>query len=257
MLAGMVKRTDRPLPDTPETVKTSRRRVSTPSEYVRQYIDRFRFTEGRLAESSSHGRVPKMGDAEILRDLLTLLEGADDRDASANCAKLRAFVVAYGVSRTFAGLSKKPLCLQPVVAHLLARKGALQGGNLVHEVEELADACVQAGFHRNLSFASKCLCMLGHLVPIFSSEAVAYLRSKGALRHCKAGDGYEEFYYAWWVEYEKERMLYEASAAHHLAHGEGMAEEHEVLECRLGIEWFAMRGYDVKLMAQGAPLRSK
>mgnify|MGYP006083657867 FL=1 len=52
--------------------------------------------------------------------------------------------------------------------------------------------------------------------------------------------------------YEPRRAAYEAAAAAHLADAGGLEVERE-----LGVAWFAMRGFDVHLMAVGGPMRKK
>ena len=51
------------------------------------------------------------------------------------------------------------------------------------------------------------------------------------------------------------RMQYDAAAASHLASGAWTTKEMKQLESRLGTRWFAMRGFDVKLMKEGGPMR--
>ena len=78
-------------------------------------------------------------------------------------SELRQFIIAYGAVRTFAGLRAERLDgLSPITSHLRARWAslrsagpALPSGQVVQEVDDLAEACRVGGFHRNLSFASK------------------------------------------------------------------------------------------------------
>eukprot|EP00966_Prymnesium_polylepis_P038808 900647-Prymnesium_polylepis.1 len=99
-----------------------------------------------------------------------------------------------------------------------------------------------------MSFASKCVNMLGQRAPIYSSEATAYLKHQGhTLKLGNATGGYDAFCRAWYAEYENHRAGYEAAASKHLASG-GPAATGDVaaqLEACLGVEWFAMRGFDV------------
>ena len=85
--------------------------------------------------------------------------------------------------------------------------------------------------------------MLGHPIPIYSSEGVAYLKNAGY-----QVPGYAAYFDAWHAEFAKEREHYMDSAHAHLS------TAHQ-LEEWLGAEWFAMRGFDVKLMAEGGPMR--
>ena len=129
--------------------------------------------------------------------LVVLLRGvASGRHGN---GELRQFIIAYGAVRTFAGLRAERLDgLSPITGHLRARWAsslraaapALPSGQVVQEVEGLAEACREGGFHYNLSFASKALAMLGYEVPIYSSEAKAYLGLPAAV-------SYGAFFEAW------------------------------------------------------------
>lgn len=174
-------------------------------------------------------------------------------------SELRQFIIAYGAVRTFAGLRAERLDgLSPITSHLRARWAslrsagpALPSGQVVQEVDDLAEACRLGGFHRNLSFASKALAMLGLEVPIYSSEGKAFLGLPAAV-------SYAAFLEAWMRAYEPRRAAYEAAAAAHLADA-GLERElaDAGLERELGVGWFAMRGFDVHLMAVGGPMRKK
>ena len=106
--------------------------------------------------------------------LVVLLRGvASGRHGN---GELRQFIIAYGAVRTFAGLRAERLDgLSPITGHLRARWAsslraaapALPSGQVLQEVEGLAHACREGGFHYNLSFASKALAMLGYEVPIY------------------------------------------------------------------------------------------
>lgn len=167
------------------------------------------------------------------------------RDRAA-CSYLREFLVAYGVSRTFAGLSEEKVeRLAPIVTHLQAHTSALQAMQheceIVFAVEALTDSCQGAGFSKNISFASKALNMLGAPVPIYSSEAHAYLGLRGI-------PPYAVFYKAWMEAYAGEGAAFEAAA-------ERLLDRRCPIETRLRCKWFAMRGLDVKMMEVGGPLR--
>ena len=204
---------------------------------VQQYLTRFR-------KGSSTGGC----EAAIMDDLLTVLgDGLSKREA---CQRLRKFIASYGVIRTFAGLREDRVDgLQPIVRHLQEHRQELlrllAPADIVIQVEALADACKMAGFNRNLSFATKCLCMLGRPVPIFSSEGKAYLRLKGSAT-------YGDYLAAWFVAYEDVRADYEATAARLMAESGGEPERKRGLTPA----WVAMRGFDVHLMAVGGPMRS-
>jgi hypothetical protein len=164
----------------------------------------------------------------------------------AACSCLREFLVAYGVSRTFAGLSEEKVeRLAPIVAHLRTHALALQAmqgeNEIVSAVDALVDSCLGAGFSRNISFASKALNMLGQPVPIYSTEAHAYLALKGS-------PPYATFYNAWMETYSREGAAFEAAA-------ERLLDRRCPLETGLLCKWFAMRGLDEKMMDVGGPLR--
>ena len=154
---------------------------------VLNYLGRFRAT------SELHGVSPASGE----QALVVLLRGvASGRHGN---GELRQFIIAYGAVRTFAGLRAERLDgLSPITGHLRARWAsslraaapALPSGQVVQEVEGLAEACREGGFHYNLSFASKALAMLGYEVPIYSSEAKAYLGLPAAV-------SYGAFFEAW------------------------------------------------------------
>jgi hypothetical protein len=193
---------------------------------VQEYLGRFRGAQ--------------QNDAAIMTKLRAVAAGGPDGNSG-----LYEFIKAYGVVRTFAGLRADSVqCLAPIVHHLRSKWPALQclqPEAAVAHVEALAEACVAAGFHRNTSFASKALNMLGCPVPLYSSEGKAYCR-------LPASAGYCAFMEAWTREYEPRRAAYETAAAARL---DGDAP----LERALGPAWFAMRGFDVHLLAVGGPMR--
>lgn len=225
--------------------------------YVCEYLTRFRH-----GTNLRGGGKQERPDAEILDNLCSFMSCLKRQVGESDCRKLREFLTAYGVVRTFRGVSEDSvLCLKPLVEHLQSRRAALQCHfDLVREVDQVVAACQAAGFNRNISFASKCLCMLGHPAPIYSSEAVAYLKHAG--HALKQGATYDEFQRAWFAQYDKEGAPYEMAASKHLASGDGVSSsgggvDVGELERRLGASWFAMRGFDVKMMVVGAPMRSK
>lgn len=233
------------------TQKASRTRTGNRAEeYVLEYFSRFRYVNEHNARG---GGSQTKTDAQIMAELQAFSGDLDRSDLlEQSCEALRRFLIAYGVSRTFSGLSARNCqCLAPIVRHLQLRQEAWRAVSFdaVTEVLDLAETCVKAGFNRNMSFASKCLCMLGHAVPIYSSEGVAYLNHFGTSGGVK---GYAAYCEAWLAAYCHERLGYEAAAARHLANAPVITEK---LEQRLGVAWFAMRGYDVKMMAEGGPLR--
>lgn len=168
-----------------------------------------------------------------------------DVDELEFCMQMREFITAYGVPRTFKGMRvDNVLPLLPLVTHLQRRwaSGELErqqdGALVVLEVEALADVCKAAGYARNLSFASKCLNMLGLRVPLFSSECLAYLQLP---RTC----GFERFHEAWMGEFSQRREALEAAAVRHA----------EGYECSMNGVWLAMRALDVRMLAVGGPMR--
>jgi hypothetical protein len=242
-------------PAPPVTVKRPRTKRAKHTAAEPAEAERLVLTYMRRFRASGEGGRP--AEAEVLCNLCAFGKGLEQGAGATQCAELRKFLVAYGVSRTFRGLSPtSTLCLLPIVRHIQARRGVLLHADLACEVEALADACVAAGFSRNISFASKCMCMLGHHVPIYSTEAVAYLKHQGhELRRGTAEGTFAEFSRAWFVEYGKERAALEAAAKRHLARGGEAVIELHTLEQRLGTTWFAMRGLDVKMVEVGGPLR--
>ena len=224
---------------------------------VLKYLGRFRPRRelqrdlSSASGASATAPVPSSASAPVSSGeeaLVVMLRGvASGRHGN---SELRQFIIAYGAVRTFAGLRADRLDgLTPITSHLRARWAslrsacpALPSGQVVREVDDLAEACILGGFHRNLSFASKALAMLGLEVPIYSSEGKAFLGLPAAV-------SYGAFFEAWMAAYEPRRAAYEAAAAAHLADA-GL--EHE-----LGVAWFAMRGLDVHLMAVGGPMRKK
>ena len=171
------------------------------------------------------------------------------RSSRAASERLRDFIRAYGVPRTFKGMREdNVLPLAPVVRHLQHRWAELQSlphGDdstaIIREVDALADVCKAAGFARNTSFASKALNMLGVPLPLFSSECLAYLRLPRTA-------SYALFHEAGAAAYEEHRSAYEAASKRQL-------EESNGEEAQLGARWFAMRGFDVRLLLVGGPMR--
>ena len=170
------------------------------------------------------------------------------------CLGLREFIKTCS-PRAFKGMKEDKLAydLAPIVRHLQERwnSGALScmptPGHVALEVEDLADACKNAGFSRSLGFASKALNMLGLPVPPFS--AVAF----DALNLPKGLASYGRYLDAWTTKYAKVRREYEAAAAMHIQgvkQGKFIVIFKSYMERRLGSEWFGMRGFDVALRAK-------
>ena len=215
--------------DPPATVKASRTKASRTKAstvqasreegYVLEYFERFRHVDESNGSNARGGGSQTTPDAQILADLRSFLASVKERVVLDDCLRLRRFLVAYGVSRTFTGLSEEhALKLEPVVAAIRARRAALTEGKaleVVAEVDALTEACVAAGFGRNVSFASKCLNMLGLPVPIFSSEGVAYLvHREHALKSSDRGPGsYAAYHRAWAAEYAAQREAFVPAAA--------------------------------------------
>ena len=122
------------------------------------------------------------GEKQVMASLRSLAAGELETELE-SCERLRDFIRAYGVPRTFKGMREdNVLPLAPVVRHLQHRWAELQSlphGDdstaIIREVDALADVCKAAGFARNTSFASKALNVLGVPLPLFSSECLAYL----------------------------------------------------------------------------------
>ena len=240
----------------PQTPKASRVRTSVPKRaaasppvtlkashvpeeevFVLEYYERFRSCNKRNGANARGGGTQTVTDATILSNLYAFVEGLDaNAELRQQCMRLREFMVAYGVVRTFSGLSEENvLILTPLVQHLRGRRSGLSR-DPVQEVVALIEVCERAGFNRNMSFASKCVCMLGHAVPIYSSEAIAYLtKHKGHRFSNHENRSYTAFHNAWVAEFEQDRVSFETAATKHLAAG---PEALRSLERRLGAKWF-------------------
>ena len=115
---------------------------------VLNYLGRFRAT-GELHGVSPASGAPSSGE----QALVLLLRGvASGRHGN---GELRQFIIAYGAVRTFAGLRAERLeGLSPITSHLRTRWAsslraaapALPSGQVVQEVESLAEACREGGF---------------------------------------------------------------------------------------------------------------
>jgi hypothetical protein len=202
---------------------------------VRTYLERYR----------------SGGEKQVMASLRSLAAGELETELE-SCERLRDFIRAYGVPRTFKGMREdNVLPLAPVVRHLQHRWAELQSlphGDdstaIIREVDALADVCKAAGFARNTSFASKALNMLGVPLPLFSSECLAYLRLPRTASYAL----FQAL--AWAAAYEDvdHRSAYEAASKRQL-------EESDGEEAPLGMGWLAMRGFGVRLLLVGGPMR--
>ena len=112
---------------------------------VLAYVKRFRGGEEKGKNALGGGSQTKT-DRQIHEALIGAL--VVDEEA---CRHLREFICAYGVARTFAGLSKDSVQrLSPIITHLKERR---RDASIVEQVDALADATQAAGFHRNLMAA--------------------------------------------------------------------------------------------------------
>jgi hypothetical protein len=134
---------------------------------VLKYLGRFRPRRSELQSLSSASGALTSGEEALVILLRGVASGRHGNSA------LRQFIIAYGAVRTFAGLRAERLDgLSPITSHLRARWAslrsagpALPSGQVVREVDALAEACRLGGFHRNLSFASKVrLCHSSHML---------------------------------------------------------------------------------------------
>lgn len=219
---------------------------------VDEYFDRFRNRNERNGTNARGGGTQTVTDATIMQSLRELRSLKGPKAGAA----LHRFLVAYGVVRTFAGLGKldapgKYKKLAPLAAKLIEAHKR----HKIHEVLVAAvmAACKDAGFGTNLSFATKALCMLGNKLPIYSSESVAYLKKFHGHRVDRVAslNDHYIYYLVWNHAFDEVRSEYIAAARRRL----GQHSETKALEDELGAEWFAMRGFDVHLMAVGGPLR--
>lgn len=177
--------------------------------------------------------------------------GTSNNNKAWSCSALRDFIKAYGVERNFPGMTAENVMpLLPIVQHLKALKIGNQKRldvtvdptAVVQQVDALADLCKAEGFTRNLSFASKALNMLGHNVPIYSSECKEYLGMKSC-------SDYGKYLSKWLQELEANRALYEDEATQIL----NRSQDKSKLEAELDATWFAIRGLDQMMCRIGAP----
>ena len=82
--------------------------------------------------------------------------------------------------------------------------------------------------------------MLGACVPICSSEGKAFLRLSGMV-------SYADYSAAWLAAFKEHQIEYEAHAQRLIGQAESTRGLSHI--------WLAMRGFDVKLMAVGGPMR--
>lgn len=237
--------------------------VNAMDRYVHEYIGRWEH------------------EAVVMADLQKVAKGITSSSSRNSrmlgwCVELRRFIVAYGIHRTFKGLSKSNTTpLAPIVRHIQRRwaSGELQQRQgdarfIVREVEALADVCKAAGFARNLSFATKALNMLGLRVPIFSSECVAFLRLPRAV-------SYDAFHTAWTAQYMESCDALKSAAAKHAStllpwsgedikrprtNGTNLRRPSATFrEGRSDIEaaaaWLSVRALDVRMLREGGPMR--
>ena len=210
---------------------------------VARYLDRFRsIPDGKNEFGGGSQEIP---DAQIMRQLQRLAKNSGS--AAEQCDDLRVFLISVGVSRCFAGLRKdNAICLQDLLEPLHLSHANLASGRLgmgeadvrriIQEIGRTTDASRAAGFNRNVSYASKVLCMLGHNVPMYSSEVRAYLsKHAGTVRT----PSYSVLVKAWASEFERHGKCYVAAARDLIT-----PEEEEWL----GAQWFAMRGFDQMMM---------
>ena len=186
---------------------------------------------------------------EIMLKLRQLAFKSDNnkKQEKSSCSELRDFIKAYGVERNFRGMTAdNVLPLLPIVKHIQTLNSSgekldatVDPDSVIREVDALADLCKKEGFARNLSFASKALNMLGHVVPIYSSECKEYLDINVS--------SYGRYLAEWMQEYERHRDVYENVSKR-------MTRDHgNALETELGTIWFAVRGLDQTMCRVGAP----
>jgi hypothetical protein len=215
-----------------------------------EYIERFSARSESSGSNARGGGYQTQTDGMIMAKLRQAVIDSSMHRAEA-CSALRSFIIAYGVSRTFAGLREDNAAvkLAPLLSHLRKRWPILQQlehpDDIVREVDDLTQVCFDAGFNRNISFATKALCMLSLPVPIYSSEGKAYLR-------LSASAPFKEYQAAWMAKYFEERAEYEAAAA------ECMPQIAQATPSGMPVpsaEWFGMRGLDIHMLAVGGPMR--
>ena len=220
-------------PTTQKLAKTERS-----ASYVAEYLQRWHERNERNGSNQRGGGYQTITDMQIMNNLREIAR-MKRADAEA-CRRLREFIVAYGVVRTFKGLSEENAeILIPVVKHL---QQTVRTQSVVDRVEALANACAEAGFSKNVSFASKAIAMLGECTPIYSSEGKAYLGLPSS------GVSYADYYEGWMKAYSVHGARYEDAARCQL-------KDIDAETYRPTNQWFGMRGFDVMVMAVGGPLR--
>ena len=206
---------------------------------VARYLDRFRRIP--VGKNDVGGGSQKIPDKQIMRQLQRLAK--NNGAIAIQCDYLKEFLNANGIGRNFKGVNKKKSIglrrlLEPLrQSHANLASGRLGMGEadlvrITQEVNRNVDACSAAGFSRNVSYASKVLCMLGHNVPMYSSEVKAYLSTYAGTAKTPP---YGVFVKAWASEFKRHSASYMAAARDLIT-----PEEEE----SLGAQWFAMRGFD-------------
>ena len=235
----------------PATASGKRSRARTdafdPSELaqgcVAAYLDRFRNVP--KGKNELGGGMQKKPDSQIIRQLQRLAK--NDGNVAIQCDHLNEFTRANGVNRSFTGVAQENTIrlrrlLKPLrQSHANLASGRLGMGEadlkrITQEVNRNVDACSAAGFTRNVSYASKVLCVLGHNAPMYSREVREYLSKHAGT---VTTPSYGVLVKAWAREFERHGTSYVAAARDLIT-----PEEEEWL----GAQWFAMRGFDHMMM---------
>jgi hypothetical protein len=225
---------------------------------LQEYLERWRNGEKTRGGGSDKEHTTDM----ILVQMMQTLVKAKVAE-TAQAEALHSVVICYGVGRCFSASNcgmpktnsgatnraeevkvrraKVIQCMLPMVQHLQQGARVLERTDderVVAAVDGFADL-IEATFQkRNLSAASKLLCMLGLEVPIYDSLA------RKALGLNQPNVKYSEYLAKWTSSYEARRTSY-------LAAVRSQSTEEDRIGDIVSAEWVAMRAHDMRLMRLG------
>ena len=219
---------------------------------LQEYLERWRNGENPKEHTT---------DMMLVQMMQTLVKATVAETAQAEA--LHKIVICYGVGRCFSASNcgmpktnsgatnraeevkvrraKVIQCMLPMVQYLQQVARVLERTDderVVAVVDGFADL-IEATFQkRNLSAASKLLCMLGLEVPIYDSLA------RKALGLNQQNVKYSEYHAKWISSYEARRPSY-------LAALRSQSTEEDRIGDLVSSEWVAMRAHDMRLMRLG------
>lgn len=218
---------------------------------LQEYLERWRNGENPKEHTT---------DMMLVQMMQTLVKATVAETAQAEA--LHSIVICYGVGRCFSASNcgmpktnsgasraeevkvrraKVIQCMLPMVQYLQQVARVLERTDderVVAVVDGFADL-IEATFQkRNLSAASKLLCMLGLEVPIYDSLA------RKALGLNQQNVKYSEYHAKWISSYEARRPSY-------LAALRSQSTEEDRIGDLVSSEWVAMRAHDMRLMRLG------